>query len=508
MSDAALNPVERRIAELGVRWQAFRARPEARLLLWQLPESGLRLAECFVEAQKLDLPYVTGDVFLLFKQPFVHPLQYARALKEALRGIVDASAKDFAEQGLGPWAFEPAATPDTPAWFADAVRGFASRHHRAMAADAQVVVVLWPGAVAHLAGWIDFVRALLDVGLPPRLRLLLADTLEAPRCTPLAGDARVVAERIGIDGLALAQETFAQEGGVGPAAVFRQLMMGVVTLLAHGSPDQVKARAADALQFARAQGWADQEVALRVMVAGALLKAGRHGDALVVYRAARQAADETVAAQHPAGRKLVLQTLFGAAAVHLAAGDDAAAAAVYDEAAVVAQRDAHPLLALESFRMAAFCSARAGDRDGAELRTDCAVEIGAAMKPEARPLTTLAVALADAMRRLDPPRWREMQAVKGRLRAALERVRERGEALAARLAAAAAPDALAQVDALRAQEAEAAAGEAVARLEALATQAAPAFARRAATGRELLGPGWLVDSDLALPPPEPAEAAR
>lgn len=503
----ALNPVERRIAELGLRWQAFRARPEARLLLWQLPESGLRMAECFVEAQKLELPYVTGDVFLLFKQPFVHPLQYTRALKEALRGIVDASAQDFAAQGLEPWRFDPAATPDTPAWFAEAVRGFASRHHRAMAPEAQVVVVLWPGAVAHLPGWLRWVRALLDVGLPPRLRVLVADTLETPRFGALAGDPRVAAERVDIDGLALAQETFAQEGGVGPAAVFRQLMMGVVALIDKGSPEQVKAKAADALQFARAQGWADQQVALRVMVAGALLKAGRHGDALVVYRAARQAADETVAAGHPAGRKLVLQVLFGAAAVHLAAGDAAAAAADYDEAALFAQHDTHPLLALEAFRMAAFCLGRGGDRDGAEQRCDCAVEIGAAMKPEARPLTTLAVALADAMRRLDPARVREMQAVKGRLARQLDAVRERGDALAARLVERGAPDALEQVDAQRSREAEAAAADAVARLEALGADAAPAFARRMATGRELLGPAWLVDSDLALPAP-PQEHAR
>src|SRR4051812_26589715 len=104
MSQAALNPVERRIAELGRRWRAFHDMPDARLLLWQLPESGLRVAECFVEAQRLDLPYVTGDVFLLFKQPFVHALQYARALKDALRGIVDASAPELASQGVEPWA--------------------------------------------------------------------------------------------------------------------------------------------------------------------------------------------------------------------------------------------------------------------------------------------------------------------------------------------------------------------------------------------------------------------
>ena len=534
---AALNPVERRLMQLAGLWAEFRAEPAARLLLWQLPESGLRMAECFVEAQKIDAPYATGDVFLLFKQPFVHALQYSRALKEALRGIADASAADLCAQAdaIPAWPFDPAATPDTAAWFADAVRSFGSAHHRAMTPGAHLCVVLWPGAVAHGPGFERWLRQLLDVGLPARLRVLMADAIERPRfggiaalaadketpgrsqvsLTPSGGltrsgrsggchDPRVQVRRAAIDGLALAQETFAQEGGVGPAAVFRNLMMGVVTLLEKGSADQVKAKAADALKFARAQRWADQEVALRVLVAGALLKEGRHPEAVTVYRAARAAAGETVATGHPAGNKLLLQTWFGEAAVHLAAGDDAAAMSCHDEAAVVAQRDANPILAIEAFRMAAFCAARAGKPDGAREPFDCALQLGAALKPAARGLTTLPVALVDELKRLDAPRVETMQHLKRWLQLQLDAVRDRADALAEQLIAAAVPDALARVDALRADGAERAAAQGEARLETLIAAGAPAFAATAAHGRTLLGPRWLIDDDLALRPSDAA----
>lgn len=526
---AQLNPVERRLMQLAGHWQAFRELPQARLLMWRLPESGLRLAECFVEAQKLELPYATGDLFLLFKQPFVHGLQYSRAVKQALRGMYEASADALATQQVAAdWPFDPAATPDTAASFAEALRSFGSRHHAALSPGAHLCVVLMPGQVAHAPSLARWVRELLDAGLPPRLRLLMADAQEVPCFAGIAGgrrvgeapDARVVVQAIDIDGLALAQETFAQEGGTGPAAVFRNLMMGVVTLLEQGSADQVKARAADALQFARQQGWADQEVALRVMVAGALLKEARHAEAVTVYRAARQAADDTVAAQHPCGHKLVLQTWFGEAAVHLATADDAQAARCYDEAARVAQHDANPILAIEAFRMAAFSAAHAGDRAGAHERGRCVLQLGQALKPEARALTTLAVALVDQMRLLDGPRVQAMQGVKRWLQQQLDTVRERADALAVRLSRqvgtssepAVAPggaDALARVEQQRSAEAEAAAEAACRQLEALIAQGPPAFVQWAAHGRHLLGDGWLVDSDLALPPPfePPAEPA-
>src|SRR5690606_12018897 len=102
--------------------------------------------------------------------------------------------------------------------------------------------------------------------LPERLRLVVVDSRETPRFPQLTSgdDPRIAVQRPDVDGLSTAQETFAQEPTTGRAGVFRNLMMGVASLLEKGSADQVKAKALDALAFARKHGWADQEVVLRV----------------------------------------------------------------------------------------------------------------------------------------------------------------------------------------------------------------------------------------------------
>ena len=68
----------------------------------------------------------------------------------------------------------------------------------------------------------------------------------------------------------------------------------MVTLIEKGSADQVKAKAQDALAFARTQQWADQEVAVTMLLAGAFLKEKRFDEAIQAYRSARQAALRTV----------------------------------------------------------------------------------------------------------------------------------------------------------------------------------------------------------------------
>ena len=129
--------------------------------------------------------------------------------------------------------------------------------------------------------------------------------------------------------------------------------MGLVTLVEKGTADQVIAKSADALAFARRQKWADQEVVVKMLVGGALLKEQRFEEAIKNYHDARQAATQATAAGHPAGKQLILQTWFGEAGAHFAADRAAQAADCYDEAAVIAQGIPNLILAIEAFRMSA-----------------------------------------------------------------------------------------------------------------------------------------------------------
>lgn len=504
----AMNPVEQRVSQMCQAWAAFRDNPAQRLLVWRIQEDALRMVDVFIEMQKHQTELTTGDTFIQFKTPYAHGLQYSRALKDSLVGQYEATRESLVQQGLSAdWQFSPAGTQDTVEGVAQGLLSFGSKYHQVLG---HLSPVFMPLQVANADSWVQWLQGLLNVNLPERLRMLVIEVAEYPKLQNLLSrdDPRVLVQDLNLDMGVLAQETFAQEPPKGPAGVFRNLLMGVVTLTEKGKADQVKAKAADALAFTRQQKWPDQEVAVRVLVAGALLKESRHVEAIKVYEAARQAADVCVQMKHPAGQKLVLQTWFGQAGAELAHGDDRAAAHSYDEAAVIAQHDNNPILTIEAFRMAGFCLARCGEREPALERGHYASDIARALPPEGRAMTTVGTCLVDMMRLLDLSRVEQMQRVKLQLKQRMEQIRVRTEQRGTELAAQGHPDALAQVEKEQAQQQAQAQDQGRELLATLVAQAAPDFAAWAQQGDQLLGPDWMLNSDLALPPTYvPPEAA-
>lgn len=493
-----LNPVERRLSLLCGEWLAFRADATKRLLVWQVPENAMRLVQCFFEVQKHDLEYSSRDLFIVFDAPFERSLQYSRDLKQALRGQYDASREELTTQQLPvDWAFAPAHVPDSPAGVMAGLRSFGSKYHQTIG---HLAMVLLPSAIDDSDAFAAWISRALATGLPERLRLVVVDSLEHPRFPQLTAesDPCITVQRPAVDGLATAQETFAQEPTVGPAGVFRNLMMGVVSLVEKGSADQVKAKAIDALTFARKQGWADQEVMLRVLVGGAMLKESRHQEAIGIYRSAREAAARAVGAEHPAGHKLTLQAWFGEAGAFLAAGDPLEAARCYDEAAVVAQQDQNAILAIEAFRMGAFCHARAGDRDEAIERGLLAMQLGEGLKPASRSLTTMPLAAVDLLRVLDGECVSRLERGKGRLEARMVDARRLAEERAVAVEDHPDPSLTDAIDAELERELQQARADAEQALTSVIAPADPPFREQFHRARQLLGPDWPLESPMVL----------
>ena len=351
-------------------------------------------------------------MFIVFDVAFDNSIQYSRELKEALVGQYAASRQDLKEEGIEPdWQANAGQFPDSAYGFIQSLRSFGSTHHKSIG---HLVAVLIPQAVSSPVALSAWLMRALDAGIPERLRIAVTDSTENPQLESLtnSGDPRILVHLPDIDLAATAQETFAQEPTVGPAGVFRNYLMGLVTLVEKGSLQQVKAKAADAQGFARKEGWFDQEVVIATLVAGALLKEGRFDEAVTTHQEARKAATQAAASGHPAGYQLVLQTWFGEAGAHMAAGRLAEAARCYDEAASVAQQSPNLILAIEAFRMGAFCHARLGKREEALLRGDAALKVGARLKPTARAMTTLPIAAMDLLGIIEPERAEAIKVVK------------------------------------------------------------------------------------------------
>ena len=489
-----LNPVEQRLAELAGYWQTFRNDASKRFLIWQANANALRMFQCFFEVQKHETDYTTGDLFIVFDTPFHNAIQYSRSLKESLVGQYQASHEDLIGQGITPdWQFRPEDVPDSASGFVQSLLSFHAKHGED---TGHLAVAFMPIQVDDDDAFASWLTRLLSTNLPERLRFVVVDSQETPRLDQLIASKHklIAVDAPQIDALTVAQETFAQEGAVGPAAVFRNLLMGLMTLVEKAPVNKVKQKAADALLFARRQKWADQEVVINMLVAGALLKEKSFDGALKEYRNARKAAEQATAEGHPSGQQLIVQTLFGEAGVHLAADDLDNATACYDQAAALAQRLPDFILSIEALRMGAFCLARMKDFKPAVERGEQALAMGEQMEPDQRPNSTLSIAAVDLLRILDQERIGQMEHVKFRLNEQINNSQKKLDSRAAELEQSTGNGLIQQAEKDLVEETARTEQGATQQVSKLAQDGSERFLKTFIRSRELLSDSWPLDT--------------
>jgi tetratricopeptide (TPR) repeat protein len=494
-----LNPVEYRLLDLASHWETFRENASKRLLVWQTDDNALRFFQCFFEAQKHETDYTVGDLFVVFDVPFQNTIQYSRALKESLAGQYEASREDLTQQGISPdWQFDPEQTPDSASGFVQSLSSFDSKHRENIG---HLVAVFMPSEVANDDAFASWLTRVLVARIPEQLRFVVIDSLETPRLNQLIGSKHelIHVDTPKIDALTTAQETFAQESAVGPAAVFRNLLMGLMTLVEKGSAKQVKTKATDAIKFARKEKWADQEVVITMLVAGALLKEKRFDEAVKEYKTARQAAKEATAEGHPSGQQLTLQTLFGEAGVHLAAGDLAKAVECYDEAAALASQIPDIILGVEAFRMGTFCLARMNEFKPAIDRGMSALTLGEQLEPDMRPMTSLPIAAVDLLRVIEPKRVEQMEHIKYHQNKQMDELRKKAEQRAAELEQSTQIQPFREIEKDLDQEIAKAEKSASQQIDSLYTSGSESFQQVFIRSRDLIGTTWPLGNLTPLP---------
>lgn len=502
-----LNPVEKRLAYIGRDWLAYRHESRQPLLVWQAPANAARLMAAFFESQKHPTAYATGDFFVVFDVPFSHGIQYSRDLKSAFAEQYAASLEDLRHQGEATdWAFNPADFPDSPEGLVAALGSFASHYAKRIGVFA---AVLQPVSGADKPAFVSWLRRAADADFAERLRLVVTDATDAPLLAGVSDEkgARISLRALQLDSFDVAQETFAQEPVAGPAGVFRNQLTALIALVEKGSVDQVKSKARDTLAFVQQQKWTDQEVVVRLLVAGALVKAARFDDAVAIYRASRQLAEKALAAGHPAGHKLILQTWFGEAGALLAAGDDRAAADCYWQAAASARADQNLILTIEALRMEAFCHGRSGDREVALACSRQALANGAQLRPEVRGMTTLPVAAMDYLRALDPAAADAIARHKGELDQVLASHESQADARAMAAGADIDRQTAQRIEDEWAADDRRASDEAEHGLAGLLANTDAAFQSAFAYARGLLGADWPLIGSVAIPAAPSVESA-
>lgn len=502
-----LNPVEKKLAYIGRDWLAYRDESHQPLLVWQAPANSARLMAAFFESQKYATAYATGDLFIVFNVSFDNGIQYSREVKSALAEQYAASVEDLQRQGEATdWEFDPTDFPDSPEGTVAALGSFVHHHAKRIGVFAAVLQPLTGAEKPAFANWL---RRAANSDFPPRVRMVVTDATDAPLLNEVsaATGARIVTRLLQLDGFDLAQETFAQEPVAGPAGIFRNQLAALVALVDKGSIEQVKSKARDALAFVQQQKWTDQEVVVRLLVAAALLKAARIDEAVAVYRASRQLANQALAAGHPAGHKLILQTWFGEAGAWMAGSNEQAAADCYRQAAKSAKADQNLLLTIEALRMEAFCHGQRGDREAALACSRQALASGAQLKPEVRGMTTLPVAAMDYLRSLEPEAAAAVVQIKGQLDKVLADHESDTEARALAAGAHIDRQTAQAIEMDRTAADEGAIKAAEHELASLLAQGDTGFREAFAHARGLLGTEWPLIGSVAIPATPPVESS-
>lgn len=495
-----LNPVELQLVKLRGYWEEFNSKPDKRLLIWQSPENSLRLLQAFFEAQKHETAYSTGDLFIVFNTPYHYSIQYSRELKQSLFEQYEASRDDFKQQGIeGEWEYNIEDYIDSANGFVRCVESF---HKHFQSVIGRLVVVLFPTGIDHNVHYNAWLKRNLAADIPDNMRFVVIDDLQHPRHNIFIEEnlSSVATQKLELDILNVAQETFAKETTVGPAGVFRNLLTGLMTLVDKGSADDVITKSTDAFAFAEKYQWQDQQVVLNMLVASALLKEKRFEESIDTYRKARELSTKLVEGQHPAGNQLVTQTWFCEAGAYIGQQDHANSARCYDEAAEVARHNPNALLRIEALRMSAFFYNKLDQPQTAINRLETALGDGEKMNPEVRSMTLLPLVAFNYLQLTDKNQAAKIETLKHRMNKDSLLALDELEHRSAELDKTSDNQCLLDLEKTMHDQIEVSADKAQVEVDKLATSGSDSFSKAYERGKSLLGDDWPLHSNSAILP--------
>lgn len=386
------NAIARRLDRLNDQWNEFAQYPEARLLRWIVRDDEYRMIEAFIQTEQDDAAGEIPDLFLRFTEPFQDVNQYGSALREGLIAQHAVARDELEGEDDVDMSWEPPAADGRHSLiaFIEACTTLQAHHAESME---KLALILTPVTVADDAEWLRWLRAFAE-HLPDTVRAAVVDSAEAPVLEALAKELpeRVRSVPADLAMPAAIAELARSAGTSGPDGQFRTLFAMLGQALGKGDMDGARRSADGALAVAQENGWTHLVAAVHAALAGGLLGAGLHAEAIRSYGAADRAGAELASSGDPTGAKLRLQAGLGACAAMVAAGDHAAAALAYGATAAQARRCEDKLMLLECWRMAAWCHEQNGDTAQAWECGLKALDAGEQLEPPDRAGSTLAYA--------------------------------------------------------------------------------------------------------------------
>ena len=385
------NAIESRIEDLDEAWNSFAEAAEPRLLCWSVDSDSLQLVEGWVRLQ-CDGDGALPDFFIRLESAFTAPGAYGFLLLEEIRSQVEEARAALVEEGEGEllqWEVPGVYDGDTDV--VALVRACASLQASLAERVLKLGVVIAPTEVGDPASWEYWLRTLVRAGVPESVRFLVLDSAEFPMLAglPDAEPVLVAGAPVDLDMAGARAELAAAAATDDPGSQFRVHFVDLTNALGKNDLGAAHDAAQRALAIAGEHGWLAMQVVVYTALGSGYLNGGHTDHAITAYQSARQVAVAAGEAGDPSAPKLIVQGWLGEGGALVSAGRFTEAAAVYMQGAQAAGEGQDPMMALESWRMAAYCHEQAGDADSAWACGHTALEAGEQIDPGMRSASTL-----------------------------------------------------------------------------------------------------------------------
>jgi tetratricopeptide (TPR) repeat protein len=258
---------------------------------------------------------------------------------------------------------------------------------------AGVVLFIRPSAMLDEEAYALWMGELLRQGPPPEIRFVVLDPVRAPLLDDMAttDERSVLSEPMNLDYPGMLEElAHGEDNQQGPDAKFRVLFVRLSNQAEKQDIEGAEETARKALAVAASQNWYQMQVVVHMAMGACHLQQHSFEPALAAYKRATFTARQAKDAQDPAGPKMEVASLLAEGSVLFAMQDYPKAAEVYVEAAPLAESTNDPLLAMEAWRMAAYCNEVSGDYASSVRYGESALDAGEKLRKDQRALSTLA----------------------------------------------------------------------------------------------------------------------
>lgn len=392
---APANPITERLELLYQQWTEFSLESGSRVLRWVVRDDEARMIETFIAVESTE----GGRLPVLFPRlcvAFEHSHTYAFALRERLRGDIEAEAKDSPMlQGFVP---PPPRDQDEGLASFVALAEALMKHVRDRGITIEhLAIAILPPPLADGRDWARFVGKLAVRLQPSAVRAIVIDRIEDPVLHPAVAMAPVGVWTVkaDLDMPTAVREVSARAGKLDePPGKFRHAYTAMLDAISKHDMTAAQRFGSDAALVARAQGWWHLLVGIGFCLGTGYLDAKRTTESAQWFRRAEEPLNQPRAelgANDEAGlvESLRMRCRLGLAAACYTAGAFEHAAIVYGGAADIAHAIRDRLAQLDCKRMQSHCYEQAGKLDDAWTRGLEGIAVGAELSADERKMSTL-----------------------------------------------------------------------------------------------------------------------